>query len=436
MAGLRHESFTVSGAAGTPDERSQEFVRAVDAGFLEPVRGQELEIAQLDRFRGDATLLTAVYDDAQPPAALTSARPVATFGDFVGSVCVRPGVTIPARMITEVTVRTSHRRRGILTSLMTSALRRAEAEGMAIAALTASEGGIYGRFGFGVAAFVQSATVRVPGGLRLRPEVAAAVDAAGIDVIVPDAAALPGLYEDAFAAFQEYTPGQIGHTAAYRRRMAGERNPWAMKDGDADWRPLVALGPDGAARGWAVTTVGRRDGRPVLVVEDFGAADAMAALALWRTLGATDLVESIEWPKAPVDSALPSLLVDRRDVVFGARHDQLWIRVLDVPAAFGARGLAQDGSLVLRVEDRLGHAAGDWSMSRQDGVTSVLRAGEVDADVPRLDVDAETLGSLLLGAVRVPDLVASGRAKARPADIAELTRLLAVERVPYNAYGF
>lgn len=436
---MRVESFTVAGVPGEPDAKGAAFVRAMDAGFLEPVRDEACVVAQLDRFRAESTLLTAAYDD-DAPAVVDAGLPVATFGDFVGSLAVAPGVVLPAQMITEVTVAGTHRRRGLLTSLMRGALARARADGLALSALTASEGGIYGRFGFGVAAFSTRVRVRAGRGLRLRAASRDALQAAGLRVVAPSWEAFPRLYKDAFAAFQETTPGQSGHTHAYRRRAAGDPNPWAVTGENHTWRPLVALGPDGAARGYAITEFGGFATTPAtLHVRDLGAADPLAELALWDALASTDLVQELAWGEAPDDFALPVALVDPRDVTHGARNDHLWLRVLDVEHAYAARGLAVEGSVVLDVEDAQGLCGGRYLVQREGGDTRVrtLAGGEAAADeVPELALDAEALGSLYLGTVSVAGLVGAGRARTRPADVAGLTWLLAPARAPRNSYTF
>lgn len=438
MSALRYESFTVQGAAGTADERAAEFVRAIDYGFLDAPRGAELEIKQLDRFRAENTLLTAVYDDAQPAGAVHAARPVATFGDYVGSVGVADGVTLPAQMVTEVTVRGTHRRRGILSTMMRGALARAKAAGVPLSLLTASEGGIYGRYGYGCAAYSTEVTIQVRDGLGLCPAVSEALKAAQLSVFVPSWEAFPALYEDAYAAFQLATPGQTGHTHAYRSRAAGDSNAWAIKGGERDVRPLVVTGPDGAVRGYALSSFAGFDVQPTrLKVVDLGAADQLAELALWEALAATDLVEELVWREAPDDFALGWALVNQRDVVRGRRADHLWVRVLDVVEAFNARGLSADGAVVLEVEDRLDLIAGEFTLSRDAGETlcapGVSGAG---ADAPRLRLDAEALGSLYLGTVSASELVRYGRAHAEAAELAGLNALFAPGRAPRNSYTF
>src|ERR671924_60027 len=64
------------------------------------------------------------------------------------------GARVSASGITAVGVPPSHRRRGITTALMERQLRDTISRGEPVSVLHASEGGIYGRFGYGVASMV------------------------------------------------------------------------------------------------------------------------------------------------------------------------------------------------------------------------------------------------------------------------------------------
>ena len=64
------------------------------------------------------------------------------------------GERVPTAAVTMVGVQPTHRRRGINTAMMAAILDQAEDRGEPVAALFASEGAIYGRFGYGLAAML------------------------------------------------------------------------------------------------------------------------------------------------------------------------------------------------------------------------------------------------------------------------------------------
>ena len=64
------------------------------------------------------------------------------------------GVQVSGAGVTAVGVQPTHRRRGINAALMRAQLDDVHARGEPIAVLYASEGGIYGRFGYGLSAFL------------------------------------------------------------------------------------------------------------------------------------------------------------------------------------------------------------------------------------------------------------------------------------------
>ena len=73
---------------------------------------------------------------------------VAGAGSFPFEMTV-PGAMVPTAGVTVVGVLPTHRRRGILTSMMRRQLDDTRAGGEPLAALWASEPAIYGRFGYG-----------------------------------------------------------------------------------------------------------------------------------------------------------------------------------------------------------------------------------------------------------------------------------------------
>src|SRR5919204_3374485 len=80
-----------------------------------------------------------------------------------------PGGSLPCAGITAVGVHPTHRRRGVLRSMMDAQLRDVHERGEPIAALWASEETIYGRFGYGLASWVGEASIAREWGAFAQP---------------------------------------------------------------------------------------------------------------------------------------------------------------------------------------------------------------------------------------------------------------------------
>src|SRR4051812_4460672 len=97
-----------------------------------------------------AAFAATVADPARPLGAFAGDRVVATFRSFTTPLTV-PGGEVVADAVTNVTVAPTHRRRGLLSTLMRDDLAAAAGRGESVAILIASEWPIYGRYGFGAA---------------------------------------------------------------------------------------------------------------------------------------------------------------------------------------------------------------------------------------------------------------------------------------------
>src|SRR5919202_4588373 len=85
-------------------------------------------------------------------AAWSDGAVVGGAGAFAFDLTV-PGGDLPTAGVSVVGVYPTHRRRGVLRALMRAQLDAAHERGEPLAALWASEESIYGRFGYGLAAF-------------------------------------------------------------------------------------------------------------------------------------------------------------------------------------------------------------------------------------------------------------------------------------------
>ena len=121
------------------------------------------------RGKVDDSDIVLIRDDSRSPAPLVG---VSMF--YRMSLTVPGGSVRNAAGLSWVSVASTHRRRGILRRMLTELFGQWESEGQVFAILTASEGTIYERFGFGPACFSQQVRI-IPGSARMRAEAPPAV---------------------------------------------------------------------------------------------------------------------------------------------------------------------------------------------------------------------------------------------------------------------
>jgi predicted acetyltransferase len=259
-----------------------------------------------------------------------------------------PGGEVAVGGVNNVAVRADYRRRGLMTSMMTAALRDIQERGEAVSALWPSEAPIYGRFGYGLASRHArllidgqpgAAGSASPGEIRLLPDAAAA-----------DAALLDRIYR----SWYEARPGSIVRSAElWRQRLAPREDAGGgatdvvcllHRDGEeVDGYALYLARPD-----WSQGHLPKG----TTVVLEVCVRTARALAALWSHLLSVDMMARTVAPMIPVDDPGIWTLRDSRRWQTELT-DNLWIRLLDVPAALRARAYARDVDVVLDVHDDL-----------------------------------------------------------------------------------
>ncbi|WP_205471520.1 GNAT family N-acetyltransferase [Nocardioides sp. SYSU D00038] len=404
------------------DERVGGWIDAQRRGFHQGRGDEALHRHYRTHLHADDALLRGAWETR--PALGSGAVPVATYASFDKDLNVGAR-RLPVRMITDVTVAATHRRRGLLRRLISADLAEAAAAGLPLAALTVSEGTIYGRFGFGLA--VEAREVEVDTGTRFRLR----GTPPGTTVIVDPREGWPTV-RGVFDAFHDRGRGSIARPQFYEPMLTGDHD---FENGGPDrmLQCAVHLGADGRPDGHVVYKPEGRDdrGRQVRVV-DLVAVTPEAYLALWRHLADVDLVASVRWRRAPVDDPLPWALVDPFAVKVVGVSDALWVRVLDVVAALEGRDWGADGEVVLGVDDPLGHAGGHWRVTTRGGEA---RVEPTDAPAT-VSLAAETLGAHYLGGVRTPVLAAAGRLTGADDALATWAAMADTGPTPWCLTGF
>ena len=361
-------------------------------------------------------------------------RCVSTFRSFDTELTVPGGATVQADAITAVTVSATHRRRGVLSAMMTRDLAAARERGNPVAILIAAEYNIYGRFGFGPATRGHGWNVDLLRAGGLRPGLAGPTGGR------IDFATMEELRKAGPELHDRWRRGQPGAIA--RSEMA-----WRYRTGEVsmpgrEWKePFAALHRDstGTVTGLIVYRVDDVwDGsypNCTLTVSDFLALDGETAVALWRFAFSVDWVRRAVIENIGVDDPLPLLLDDPRAATPHAGNaDFTWLRVLDVEAAFGVRRYGAPGRVVLDVADPAGHADGRWALEVAADGTGRCTA---TTDEPDLALGVSQLGSLYLGGETVPRLAAASLVtELRPGAAAAADLLLRTPLTAWNPDGF
>jgi predicted acetyltransferase len=350
-------------------------------------------------------------------AAFEDGAIVGGAGAFTFELSV-PGGSLPCAGITAVGVHPTHRRRGVLRSMMDAQLRDVHERGEPIAALWASEETIYGRFGYGIASW--AGELRVP---HEWDAFAEPLEAHGtVRFVEPDEAreVLPAVYE----AVRHERPGMPSRNGAWWE-VRHLRRPDEEKEAP---RRFVVLDVDGEPQAYAIyrTHMSWEGGSATsrLAVREAFGATPQAMAAIWRWLLDVDWMASVEAWLVPPDHPLFLLLAAPRRSGY-RMGDALWVRLVDVGAALAGRAYGDGGPLVLEVRD----AVCDWNDGRWR-----LEGGVCDRtdEEPDLALDAGALGSAYLGAVSFAELRAALRVEElREGAVARADALFAWHPLPW-----
>jgi predicted acetyltransferase len=330
--------------------------------------------------------------------AVDAGRIVSVAGSYAKEVTLPGGSTVPMGGVTWVSTAATHRRQGLARRVIDAVHADIDDRGEPLAALTASEGGIYENLGYGVASTTRVTSIDTRQA-RLRREYELA--STGVRYLEDDeaAATITKIWE----RYRRTRVGELQVDRAERQFFIDlESKPvegmsaalyLAHRDGFASYR----------------VTMNWNDGHPAhsMRVTQLAAVTPEAHLALWQTLLRVDLVGSITSRQLPIDDSLPYLLDNPRVVRTTELNDGIWLNARDIPTCFGAR--------TYRTEDRL--------VVEADGKRWQIEGGPDGAGCkpvrtkPDLVTSHGWLSALLYGGLQPSSLVAGRRMTARNDDV-------------------
>ncbi|MFD4672639.1 GNAT family N-acetyltransferase [Lentzea sp. NPDC058450] len=333
------------------------------------------------------------YEPGRVLAAFDGDLMVGSTQTFGGTMVVPGGAVVPHSAVSRVGVRADYTRRGVLSGLMREQLSTLPDP---VATLRASEGRIYGRFGYGLAGRVRFLRVDA------RKAVIPGSPVGRVRMVDSDTAekVLPELH----TAFGLGRPGQISRWHGWWVRAF---------DRKGDFENLVTVvhsGPDGDDGYVSYKVTEDKEFNHHMEVEDFACANADAWRDLWIYLTRLDLVDTIS-VDAALDDPVNWLFEDPRVVVTKDVFDQIWLRLVDVPRMLAARTYGP-GSVVIEVHDKL--------LPANDGRYRVSSDGVERVDAPAdITIPVDLLGAVYLGDTKFSHLAAARRIEGSRFDEAD-----------------
>ncbi|MEU0370416.1 GNAT family N-acetyltransferase [Streptomyces sp. NPDC006283] len=372
-----------------------DWLRALATGFLRPPVVTDEEAAE----RRAATDLGRVR------GAFDEGRCVATFRSFGQQLTTVGGARLAASAVSNVTVSPTHRRRGLLGSLMDAELSEAKERGETVSTLIAAEYPIYGRYGYGPATTTTQWSVDVPRA-GLDPRRSGPDDGGRIDLV--DGTDVRKLGPELHGRLAAAQHGLVDRDERWWQVATGLRrlasHPWTepfhavyrSADGSVDGLLTYAADDEWGDAKQPLNTA---------TVRDLIARTPAAERALWRFVCSIDWIVTVRSGYRAPDDLLPHLLPDPRAARVVTHADFLWLRLLDVPAALEARTYPTSGTLVLEVADAAGLAGGRFRLDASpDGATCTPSSGS-----PDLTLEVGELATLYLGDESATRLSALGR---------------------------
>jgi predicted acetyltransferase len=339
---------------------------------------------------------------------------VGTLGGFHFDTTVPGGAAVPTVGLSVVAVRPTHRRRGVLTTMIQETLAYARAQNRPLSSLFASEASIYGRFGYGLASLGCDVAID-----RHRSAFRA-------DVPISRAAPRHLVREQAL----EFCPRVWEAVRPVRAGMLSRSKLWwqLRRIDEPEWRRsgrghLQFAGFEGedGSIAYAIYRFGKGFDH-TLSTADHEAYEILGTspgvvLAAWRFVLDLDLGNRITAALLPPDHPLLFALADPGALRLKA-GPALWVRLVDVEGAFRARRMFAGAPVVVAVRDRLcPWNEGNWRFSSEGAVRT--------SDSSRLSLDVETLGALYMGGFTAQAFAQAGRVEAKDPEAAlELDQLL------------
>ncbi|OBB99105.1 GNAT family N-acetyltransferase [Mycobacterium sp. 852002-40037_SCH5390672] len=328
------------------------------------------------------------------------------------------GASLEAAWLSMIAVAATHQGKGIWQQLSIHGFGILQERGYPILCGVPTQPTVYEILGAGVTSYARTYDIEPRfTELRAKPTInrAREVDAAQA------ARHLPRLY-DRWCAI---TPGALSRDDAWWSDVLEDRI--TQRDNGSALNFIIH--PDGFLTYRVVGASPHAYRRPfgTVIVQDFCPVTNEAHTELLATLVGSKTFDNIVI-EVPVDDPLPLKLKDQLAAKTTDMSDFLWMRIMNVPEALGARTYSSDADVVLEITDPLSVAGGRFLLQTRDGVGKCTpHDGPADVQMGLGD-----LGTIYMGAHRASELHRANRiAELQPGALRTLDATFSTERVPY-----
>ena len=343
------------------------------------------------------------------------------------------GRVVPVAGLTWVGVHPDHRRRGLLTAMMRHHFEQTRREGGYLSALHASEPGIYGRHGYGLASLELEVSVG-RGSTFTAPHLED--EAAGITTrlgTVND----PGMSARRRQIDLDQLTTSVGTIVGSPEFYDELSHVTADEVRDSEPPRILIAVREGRDVGY---TVFRRkhkwpNSRPAAEVSVTSLSGGPAArLVLMRRVTDLDLSGSVTVSGIGSGDPVLSWVQGPRGLSDVKPFDSLWMRLVELPTALAARGYEADCDVVVDVADEAAPwNAGRWRVHVKDGTGEATRT---EAE-PEVSLPVAALGAAYLGMANLAEMQRAGTvAEHRPGAARDLWRAFRTDVGPSAARGF
>ena len=410
------DGLTLAQSESSDSSHARAWMRAVQLGFHEPDLDEEV-IRRLETFLDmPGFVATTVFRKSAAKFSGAMDVSVGTFARFLAPVNLG-AAEVTAGLPTEVDVLPTHKRRGLLWTMMALDVEQLVDEGCPLLLLMASDAQIYERFGFErvVGTFLVSFD---PRGLQMRESVKQSLQ--GYNIGWVDRESVVDVTTEIYARVHAMTRGSIARWDSY---LPHHYFPGSLEGVDRKQRCFICSDPSGTPTGFVFYEVKSESDRFVLSILDMAYTDGSTELALWQHLLSIEMIDEVTYSQFTASgpgggSPLFRAVTDSRAIKVLGRTDFLWAKVLDPIACLEARSYSTSASAAwmsaqFRVEDPDGYASGFYRLELGEGRARVQRLDDRE-DYLGVTVTANALAALVFASASVTELAEVGLIQGLP----------------------